>query len=407
MKLIFSLLGVLAMTVSAATAQVKTGIEVLRDNGFEQLKGKRVGLITNPTGIDSKMVSTIDILNAAEGVELKALYSPEHGVRGDVTAGGSVTDYIDSRTGVKVYSIYGNTLKPTPEMLEGLDALVYDIQDIGSRSYTFISTMGKAMEAAAENDIEMVILDRPNPLGGVRMEGSLVRDGFYSFISQFPIPYVHGLTSGELAKFLNENYLEKTCRLTVIPMEGWRRDMTFDQTGLPWVLSSPHIPQASSCLFYPATGIAGELYSLNIGVGYTLPFELMAAEWIDNPEALADSLNKIGLEGVIFRPIYYKPYYGAQQGQNLRGIQIHITDPVNAPLTLIQFYFLQECHKLWPDHDVFADTTESRLKVFDKVCGNADIRAKFCERYMVEDILPIWNADIESFRQKVAPYLLY
>lgn len=190
-------------------------------------------------------------------------------------------------------------------------------------------------------------------------------------------------------------------------MEGWRRDMTFDQTGLPWVLSSPHIPQASSCLFYPATGIAGELYSLNIGVGYTLPFELMAAEWIDNPEALADSLNKIGLEGVIFRPIYYKPYYGAQQGQNLRGIQIHITDPVNAPLTLIQFYFLQECHKLWPDHDVFADTTESRLKVFDKVCGNADIRAKFCERYMVEDILPIWNADIESFRQKVAPYLLY
>ena len=150
MKLIFSLLGVLAMTVSAATAQVKTGIEVLRDNGFEQLKGKRVGLITNPTGIDSKMVSTIDILNAAEGVELKALYSPEHGVRGDVTAGGSVTDYIDSRTGVKVYSIYGNTLKPTPEMLEGLDALVYDIQDIGSRSYTFISTMGKAMEAAAE-----------------------------------------------------------------------------------------------------------------------------------------------------------------------------------------------------------------------------------------------------------------
>jgi uncharacterized protein YbbC (DUF1343 family) len=291
--------------------------------------------------------------------------------------------------------------------LKGLDALVYDIQDIGSRSYTFISTMGKAMEAAAENNIEMVILDRPNPLGGVRMEGSLVQDGYYSFVSQFPIPYVHGLTSGELAQFLNENYLEKPCKLTVVKMKGWKRNMSFEDTGLPWVLSSPHIPQAWSCLFYPATGIAGELYSLNIGVGYTLPFELLAAEWIDKPEVLAENLNKIGLKGVVFRPIYYKPYYGAQQGKNLRGVQIHIIDPVNAPLTLLQFYFLQEAHKLWPDHDVFADTTTSRLKMFDKVCGRGEIRAKFCERWLVEDILPIWNGDIDAFKKKVHKYLLY
>lgn len=392
---------------TTATAQVKTGIEVLRDNDFAQLKGKKVGLITNPTGVDSKLKSTIDILNEAEGVELKALYSPEHGVRGDITAGAKVEDYIDATTGVQVYSIYGRTTKPTPEMLAGLDALVYDIQDIGSRSYTFISTMGKAMEAAAENNIEMVILDRPNPLGGVRMEGCLVTDGYYSFVSQFPIPYVHGLTSGELAQFLNENYLEKPCKLTVVKMKGWKRNMSFEDTGLPWVLSSPHIPQAWSCLFYPTTGIAGELYSLNIGVGYTLPFELMAAEWIDKPELLAENLNKIGLEGVVFRPIYYKPYYGAQQGKNLRGVQIHITDPVNAPLTLLQFYFLQEAHKLWPDHDVFADTTTSRLKMFDKVCGRGDVRAKFCERWLVEDILPIWNGDIDAFKKKVNKYLLY
>ena len=223
-----SLILALAIAVATtATAQVKTGIEVLRDNGFAQLKGKKVGLITNPTGVDSHLKSTIDILNEAEGVELKALYSPEHGVRGDITAGAKVEDYVDATTGVQVYSIYGRTTKPTPEMLKGLDALVYDIQDIGSRSYTFISTMGKAMEAAAENNIEMVILDRPNPLGGVRMEGCLVTDGFYSFVSQFPIPYVHGLTSGELAQFLNENYLEKPCKLTVVKMKGWKRNMSF------------------------------------------------------------------------------------------------------------------------------------------------------------------------------------
>ena len=183
--------------------------------------------------------------------------------------------------------------------------------------------------------------------------------------------------------------------------------MSFEDTGLPWVLSSPHIPQAWSCLFYPATGIAGELYSLNIGVGYTLPFELLAAEWIDKPELLAENLNKIGLKGVVFRPIYYKPYYGAQQGKDLRGVQIHIVDPVNAPLTLLQFYFLQEAHKLWPDHDVFADTTKSRLNMFDKVCGRGDVRAKFCERWLVEDILPIWNGDIDAFKKKVQKYLLY
>lgn len=407
MKLKSIILTLAVAVATTATAQVKTGIEVLRDNGFAQLKGKKVGLITNPTGVDRNLKSTIDILNEAEGVELKALYSPEHGVRGDITAGAKVEDYVDATTGVQVYSIYGRTTKPTPEMLKGLDAIVYDIQDIGSRSYTFISTMGKAMEAAAENDLEMVILDRPNPLGGVRMEGCLVQDGYYSFVSQFPIPYVHGMTSGELAQFLNENYLEKPCKLTVVKMKGWKRNMSFEDTGLPWVLSSPHVPQALSCLFYPATGIAGELYSLNIGVGYTLPFELLAAEWIDKPELLAENLNKIGLKGVVFRPIYYKPYYGAQQGKNLRGVQIHIIDPVNAPLTLLQFYFLQEAHKLWPEHDVFAETTKSRLNMFDKVCGRGDVRTKFCERWLVEDILPIWNGDIAAFKKKINKYLLY
>ena len=190
-----------AMTVAAA---VKPGVEVLRDNGFKQLAGKRVGLITNPTGIDNNLKSTVDILHEAANVELVALFGPEHGVRGDVHAGDEVGNSVDPATGVNVYSIYGMSKKPTPDMLEGIDALVYDIQDIGCRSFTFVSTLGLALEACAENDIELVVLDRPNPLGGNRVEGNLVEDGFYSFVSQFKIPYLYGMTPGEMAVFLNE-----------------------------------------------------------------------------------------------------------------------------------------------------------------------------------------------------------
>ena len=260
-------LGVAAL---AATAGVKPGVEVLRDNGFKQLAGKKVGLITNPTGVDNDLKSTIDILHDAPNVELVALFAPEHGVRGDVHAGDEFENTVDPATGVQVYSIYGKTKKPTPEMLKGIDALVYDIQDIGCRSFTFVSTLGMALEACAENDIELVVLDRPNPIGGNRVEGNLVEDGFYSFVSQFPIPYLYGMTPGETARYLNGEGLVaggKKAKLTVVPMEGWTRDMTFDETGMPWILPSPHIPQPVTSYYYPATGILGELYFVSIGVG--------------------------------------------------------------------------------------------------------------------------------------------
>ncbi|MDE6131658.1 MAG: DUF1343 domain-containing protein, partial [Muribaculaceae bacterium] len=267
-NILLLLLTALVPAAVSAQAAVKPGIEVLRDSGFEALQGKRVGLITNPTGIDNSLRSTIDILHQAPGVTLAALFSPEHGVRGDVHAGDNVDTSVDAATGVPVYSIYGKTLRPTPEMLKDIDVLVYDIQDIGCRSYTFISTMGNAMQACAELGKEFMVLDRPNPVSGNKVEGNLVEDDCVSFVSRFPIPYLYGLTPGELAMYLNEEgILGDKVSLTVVPMQGWKRDMSFAETGMPWVLPSPHIPTPETAVYYPMSGILGELGYMSIGVG--------------------------------------------------------------------------------------------------------------------------------------------
>ncbi|HWR75002.1 MAG TPA: DUF1343 domain-containing protein, partial [Bacteroidales bacterium] len=386
---------------------VETGIEQLVKSDFGILKGKRVGLVTNPTGVDHNLRSTIDILFNAPGVKLVALYGPEHGVRGEFTAGALVQGETDPATGLPVYSLYGKTRKPTPEMLQGIDVLVYDIQDIGSRSYTFISTLGLVMLAAAENNIPVVVLDRPNPLGGIRMEGAVTRPGFISFVSQFEIPYIHGLTVGELAMFLNgEQMLQGIlkCQLEVVKMKGWTRDMYFTETGLPWVPSSPQVPSGETPLFYAATGIAGELHTINEGVGYTLPFQLFATDWI-NADLLAGSLNNLKLPGIIFRPIHYTPRYGTYKDKLVHGVQVHMIDPENAPLTLIQFYIMQEIHRLWPEKDLFADA--SRLQMFDKVCGTDSVRLLFKKSYLVSDISGIWSRDIPAYRTVASKYFLY
>lgn len=398
------------VTAFTAVAVTKPGVEVLRDHGFRELAGKRVGLITNPTGVDNNLKSTVDILHEAANVELVALFGPEHGVRGDVHAGDNVDNTVDPATGVKVYSIYGKTKKPTPEMLKGIDALVYDIQDIGCRSFTFVSTLGLALEACAENNIELVVLDRPNPLGGNRVEGNLVEPGFESFVSQFPIPYLYGLTPGEMAQFLNGEGLVaggKKAKLTVVPMEGWTRDMTFEQTGMPWILPSPHIPQPVTSYYYPATGILGELYYVSIGVGYTLPFQLICAEWID-AEKFSACMNALQLPGVKFRPIHVKPFYSTGQGKNLQGVQFYVEDTPESSLTLIQFYAMQELAKLYPEKKIFETTTDkSRFSMFDKVCGSDQIRLRFGKRYQVSDIIDYWNKDVQSFKQKSSKYYLY
>lgn len=388
---------------------VQTGLEILIKNNFDILKGKKVGLITNPTGVDRNLQSGIDILFHAKGVNLVALFSPEHGVRGEFTAGETVGSNVDQATGLPVYSLYGKTRKPTSEMLKGIDILVYDVQDIGSRSYTYISTLGLSMEAAAENNIRFVVLDRPNPLGGERMEGVVTKPGFISFVSQYPIPYIHGMTVGELATFLNMEGLLKDgikCKLEVIKMNGWKRNMSFSETGLPWVPSSPHIPEPQSPLFYPATGIIGELYVISIGVGYTLPFQLFASEWF-NADSLSQSLNSLHLSGIIFRPIHYKPYYSVSKDKIVHGVQIHFTGEKIASLSLIQFYMLQEAHKLWPGKNVFELCERSRLDMFDKVCGTDKVRIEFSKTFSVDSIKGLWINDLPDFRKKAEKYFLY
>lgn len=387
-------------------AQVKAGIEVLRERNFDLLKGKRVGLVTNPTGVDSQLRSTIDILH--EHVNLVALFGPEHGVRGEFSADDHVDNQVDERTGIPAYSLYGKNRKPDRETLELVDVIVYDIQDVGVRSYTYISTMGLVMEAAAELDKEVVVLDRPNPLGGKRVEGPLVAEGFHSFVSQYKIPYIYGLTCGELALFLNAEGMLKDgvkCRLQVVPMDGWNREMTFDRTGLQWVPASPHIPDYRTAFYYPATGIIGELDPNMIGIGYTLPFQVMVTENID-AQRLTDAMNALGMEGVVFRPIYFKPYYMAKKGKPLQGVQIHLTDPGTAVLTEIQFWFLQEAHKLDPSFNPF-EGKQDRYRMFDFGCGSDRLRTSMMEDFNFQQLLEFWNRDSDAFRKRSEKYYLY
>ena len=393
---------------------VKTGIEVLREKNFEGLVGKKVGLVTNPSGVDSHLNSTVDILFNAPGVELVALYGPEHGVRGDVYAGDKINDSIDPVTGLPVYSIYGSTRKPTQEMLEGVEVMVYDIQDVGARSYTFISSLGLVMEACAEKGIEVMVLDRPNPLGGNKIEGCNVEPGFFSFVSQYPIPYIYGLTVGELAQMINEEGMNRGqkgdqepahCKLTVIPMEGWTRDMLYEDTGLPWVLPSPNIPFKDSPIYYVSSGICGELYGfMNIGVGYTLPFQVFGALWLE-PEALKAKLESYDLPGVSFRTIWYKPFSGSLKGQLVKGLQFFFTDYESARLTEVQFMVMQAVAELYPDKKPFEII--SGYGLFDKVCGTDFIRTEFSKRYLFDDIKAYWRKDEEAFRALSKKYYLY
>lgn len=414
-QLFFSLFAVLCTSFALmAEPAVKTGIEVLRDRCFDGLAGKRVGLVTNPSGTDSRLRSTIDILYEAPEVELVALFGPEHGVRGNVHAGGKIGDSVDSATGLPVYSLYGATRKPSAEMLEGLNVMVYDIQDVGVRSYTFISTLGLVMEACGEAGIEVMVLDRPNPLGGRKVEGCYVESGFYSFVSQYRIPYIYGLTVGELAMLINGeglncgqlgNQAPAKCSLTVVPMEGWCRDMLYEDTGLPWVLPSPNIPCKDTPMYYAASGICGELYGfMNIGIGYTLPFQVFGATWLD-PDRLKKHLESYCLPGISFRTIWYKPFSGSLKGQLVKGLQFFFTDYENARVTETQFYVMQAVAELYPDKKAFS--VISGYGLFDKVCGTDYVRKEFVKRYRFDDIKDYWRKDEESFRALSQKYLIY
>lgn len=407
--LFLALSGLIATTSTAQKINITTGIEVLKETNFKILEGKRVGLITNATGVDNNLKSTIDILSEAPNVNLVALYAPEHGVRGDIYAGDRVADTTDPKTGIPIYSLYGKKREMFASMMKKIDVLVYDIQDIGCRSYTFISTMGQAMQTAAENNIEFVVLDRPNPLGGEKVEGNLVEKGYFSGVSRYKIPYVYGLTCGELAQMINaERSLGNTkrCKLTVVKMRDWKRDMTFEQTGLQWLPTSPQVPQALTAPHYASSGIVGETAYLSIGVGYTLPFQIFAAPWI-NGQDFAKRMNSLKIPGVTFTPIYLKPYFGPYKEQKIQGVQFFYTDYEKVKLTEIQFLVVQEAVAMYPKHKLFVKEFEHRFGMIDKVCGTNKIRELFGKRYRWEDAKAYWDKDAESFKKLSKKYWLY
>jgi uncharacterized protein YbbC (DUF1343 family) len=409
MKKYFIFLLLISIVSSLHAQKVSLGIDVLQRENFAILAGRKVGLITNQSGVNGRLELTLDIFKHAKNFKLTAVFSPEHGLKGLIGSGQSYENEFDSSSGIKYYSLYGKTQKPTPNMLNGIDVLVYDIQDIGCRSYTYISTLGLSMEAAAENNVDFVILDRPNPLGGLKIEGNLVEDDFVSFVSKYKIPYVYGLTCGELARLLNEEKMLEggvKCNLNVVMMDGWSRQMKYWDTGLIWVPSSPNIPYPETPFYLVGSGILGELVVIGIGITYTLPFQTFAAEWI-NSDTLAAYMNKLNLEGVIFRPISYKPLYGTWEDKILNGVQIHITDFDKINLMELQFYFLQVQRELYPHTNIFALATTLRMKMFDNVLGTDNIRKKFIKRFRVEDIHEYLTKDVLGFRELSKKYFLY
>ena len=405
---------VLGMLCLATSARVKPGIEVLRERGFSGLEGRRVGLVTNPSGVDSQLRSTIEILWAAPEVNLVALFGPEHGVRGDVWAGGTVAGSTDPLTGLPVHSLYGATREPTAAMLEGIDVMVYDIQDVGTRSYTFISTLGLVMRACAARGIEVMVLDRPDPLGGTKVEGPYPEEGWYSFVGQYRIPYIYGMTVGELARLINEeglncgqkgNLPHARCRLTVIPMEGWQRGMDYAATGLPWVAPSPNIPYPQNAVCYPCAGLVGEFNDfLNIGIGYSMPFGTFASEWID-ADVLKAELDSYELPGIAWRTIHYTPFAGSMKGKLLHGVQYYFTDFAAAELTTVQFYVMQAVFKRFGVNPF--KTPGLNLSMFHKVTGSEKTAALLGSRLVVEDVLPYWHRDEAAFRLIRENYLIY
>ncbi|MBS0624607.1 MAG: DUF1343 domain-containing protein [Verrucomicrobia bacterium] len=389
---------------SAIFAAVQPGVEVFfLDKHHEALKGKRVGLITNHTGVDSHMRTTLSLLQ--KQLEVKALFSPEHGIRGQHYAWESVAN--GKQGEIPIYSLHGETRRPKPEMLKGLDVLIYDIQCTGVRAYTYPTTLYYVMEEAAKQGIEVIVFDRPNPINGVTVDGPMLEDEWRSFIGYVNVPYCHGMTIGELARFFNEEY-KIGCQLQVIAMKGWKRTMSFRDTGLPWIPPSPNIPEPDTPLYCPATGILGELHMLNIGIGFTLPFKIVGAPWID-AQVFAEKLNGQKLPGVHFQPFYFRPFWGLYKGVDCQGVLIQITDSKIYKPVGVQYLLLGMVKSLYPQE--FAKrlpSTVAQKELFCKANGTEQIlKILVSEKYAVWKLLEFHKVERTSFLEKRKKYLLY
>jgi uncharacterized protein YbbC (DUF1343 family) len=416
-------------TTSFPRPPVKLGVEVLFEKHLDLIRGKRVGLITNPTGVDGRLDSIIDRFRAQPDVKLVALYGPEHGVRGDAQAGEYVPFYFDEHYRLPVFSLYGQTHQPPADMLtnideymrafdtkhegkqveagmiQSVDVLVFDLQDVGTRVYTYIATMAYAMQAAADANISFIVLDRPNPINGVAMEGPVLEYPQHSsFIGLYPIPLRHGLTVGELAQLFNEKFLpadgpRKKCRLTVVPMENWARAEWFDETGLPWVLPSPNLPTPDSAAVYPGQVLI-EGTNLSEGRGTTKPFELFGAPWIDG-FTLAKELNGLNLPGVKFREAWFTPSFSKYAGQQCGGCQLHVTDR-NAYQSVATTLALLSVVK-----QAYGGKLELHADYFDQVMGTSSVRAALERGEPPAKIAAGFKPGLDEFARLREPFLLY
>jgi len=387
---------------------VQTGLDLVLDRHIDLLQGKSIGLLVHPASVNRSLQHAVDCFFERSEFELKAVFGPQHGARGDTQDNMIEWEgYRDPKTGLPVYSLYGATREPTPAMLEAIDTLVVDLQDVGSRYYTFIYTMALAMRACGSLGRNVVVLDRPNPINGLAIEGPMLDPAFASFVGLYPLPVRHGLTIGELAIYFRD-VIGIQCDLTVVPMEGWKRGMHFDETGLPWVLPSPNMPRLETALVYPGMCLL-EGTNLSEGRGTTLPFEFSGAPWID-PDRLAERMEAHHLPGVRYRPIHFQPTFHKWAGHLIGGVHLSVTDrssfkPFLTGVALVAAYReLGGSEFRWknPPYEY-----EYQLLPFEILCGTDRIRKALETGFEPSELESQWESDVEQFRGLRQQSLLY
>lgn len=404
--------GLIAAQPLAATARIELGIDVLEADRFALLSGKRVGLLTHPAGVNRHGVSTIEVLHRAPAVNLVALFGPEHGIYGDEKANIPVPDRRDPRTGLPVFSLYGQTRRPTADMLRRIDTLVIDLQDLGVRSYTYVSAMRYAMEACFQAGVEVVVLDRPNPLGGWKVDGPPLEVEWMSYVGAFRVPYVHGLTIGELARLahLNPGWMEvpesvrRGGSLTVVPMRGWRRHMMWTDTGLRWIPTSPAIPDLSAAMGYAMTGLGTQLGGFRHGFGTRYPFRFLQYPG-KTPEEIEQALRAAAIPGLDYQVVHWSNPDGTRN----RGLYVLVSDWRVVRPTAISFHMMRLA-AAWSPANPFASATPAQASLFNKHVGSTawwEALVRDGSEVPVNRFIDQWAAEAERFREFARPYWLY
>jgi len=376
---------------------VKTGLQVLISKKLSHLRGKRMGLVTHPAAVTPDLTSSLNALLRAK-VNLTALYGPEHGISGAAAEGAKIGNVTDARTGLPVFSLYGETREPNEEMLRDVDVLLFDMQDVGVRFYTYISTLFYVLKGAAKNQKEVIVLDRPNPITGTRVEGRLIDVGFESFIGIIPIPIRHGMTLGELAYYMNDVY-QIGAKLDVIAMQGWKRAMWFDDTGLPWVTPSPAIPHFATTIMYPGVCLL-EGVNVSVGRGTALPFEICGAPWIDGNE-LAEKMNALKIRGVRFRPNNFQPSGNKYANETCGGVQVYMTDREAATPLIAGLELVKTIRALYPDQ------FQWNVRHFDILTGSARARESIEANESAQAVYKTWQTAAAKFKRERKKFLLY